>query len=136
MKKLEEIEKKDIFNTPEGYFDALPTIIQSRIAKKEESWMPSLIGGLKYALPVLALTISLLWFFKKDPKASPEEILASVNTVDIADYIQSMELNNDDFLDLIDYSTVNPDSLQFQDSFIIDEGVDLTDILIDYETEL
>ena len=137
MKKLEDIKKKDIFQVPDGYFDSLPTIIQSRITDKEEGWIPVLTSSLKYALPVLALTVTLLWFFKAEPGTTPEEMLATVNPVDIAEYIQSMEINNDDFLEMLDYSEINADSLNLQESFVVvEDDVDLTDILIEFETEL
>jgi hypothetical protein len=134
MKKLEDIEKKDIFKVPEGYFDTLPTIIQSRVVKKDESWIPTFVNGFKYALPVLALVVTLLWFYKADSPVSPEDMLASVNATDLAEYIHSMEINNDDFLELLDYSQIEADSLNFQESFVIaDDDIDLTDILIEYE---
>jgi len=136
MKKLEDIEKKDIFKTPEGYFDLLPSIIQNRVATKEEvRGIPFLIAGLKYALPVIVITISLLWFIKPAP-ASPEEILASIDTKDIADYLTDMEINNDDLLNLLDYSIINTDSLNLQESHIIIDETDLTDLWIELETEI
>lgn len=138
MKKLEDIEKKDIFKAPEGYFDTLPSIIQSRVSTEKASlWIPTIANGLKYALPVLALVVTLLWFLKPEKESSPEEILASVNSVDLADYIQSMEINNEDFLDLLDYAQINIDSLNLQESFVIeDEEIDLTDVLIEYDEEI
>ena len=40
MKKLEDIPKKQNFEVPEGYFEKLPGIIQSRVTQqhKEKSW--------------------------------------------------------------------------------------------------
>ena len=138
MKKLEEIGKKDIFKVPDGYFEDLPTIIQSRVAEKDKTWVLSWLNGFKYALPVLAFVVTVLWFFKPTPSQSPEQILASINTEDIADYLSTMEINNDDLLEIIDYSRINPDSLSFEESRIItdDASIDLSDYLIDLETEI
>jgi len=139
MGKLENIEKKDIFKVPEGYFETLPTIIQSRVAQdvptKSYLW---LFASLKYALPALLLVVSVTWYLNRTPEYTPDEMLAMVSTEDIADYLNSMELANDEFLEMLDYSMINVDSLDLQESHLdIDDDL-LDEILIEMEprTEL
>lgn len=135
MKRLKDIEKKDIFKVPDGYFESLPSIIQSRVTGKKSGWNPVFVLGLKYALPVLALSIGLFWFVGSDPEASPEQLIASVSSEDIADYLNSMEMSPEDFLESLDYSQINTDSLDLYESDILVEDADLTDILLELDTE-
>lgn len=136
MKRLEDIEKKDIFQVPEGYFDTLPTIIQSRVTEKTSNWNPSFVLGLKFALPVLVIGLSLFWFLGGETKTNPEQLLASVSTEDIADYIHAMEISNDDLLDALDYSQINADSLNLEESHVMVDDADLSDEIIELEKEL
>jgi hypothetical protein len=135
MKKLEDIEKKDIFKVPDGYFESLPSIIQSRVAEKREAWNPALVLGLRYALPVLVLSLSLLWFFKAEPEASPEKLIASVSSEDIAEYLNSMDITSDDFLESLDYSQINADSLDLYELDIPLNDADMNDLLLEFDTE-
>ncbi|MFN8808304.1 MAG: hypothetical protein ACK5WO_02040, partial [Cyclobacteriaceae bacterium] len=63
MKKLEDIPKKNVFDVPDGYFEKLPGVIQSRVAKPERqaNWNPWLIT--RVAVPVLLLVgAGIFWF--------------------------------------------------------------------------
>jgi RNase adaptor protein for sRNA GlmZ degradation len=91
MRKLEDIPKKQVFQTPEGYFDQLPTKIQKRIAEdsRRSSSMSFISYSLKYALPVLALVIAGILYFRPEP--SIESQLNDIDSEQIALYLQNAE---------------------------------------------
>src|SRR5258708_34406657 len=64
MKKLEDIPKKNFFEVPEGYFDHLPEIIQSRlsVSRRAPVMIHSWTRALRYALPLTALVAAgIFW---------------------------------------------------------------------------
>jgi hypothetical protein len=135
MQRLDEIEKKNFYNVPEGYFESLPAIIQSRVAGKSLDLSFSWVSRLKYALPILAISISLFWFYKSQSDFSPEDLLASISSEDIADYLHSIEIPADDFMESLDYSQLQVDSLDLNESNILLEDADVTGILIELKEE-
>ena len=100
MKKLEDIPKKEIFTVPEGYFDKLPGIIQSRVATREKSAIPVFQMAFRYALPVLIIGVAVFWFMKPGSDAkSAEGILAGIETTDLIAYLEETDLSTDELLD-------------------------------------
>jgi len=91
MRKLEDIPKKQIFQAPEGYFDQLPTKIQKRIAEdgRHSASRSALSASLKYALPVVALLVAGVLYFRPDP--SIEMQLNDIDSEQIALYLQNTE---------------------------------------------
>jgi hypothetical protein len=137
MKKLDDIPKNDIFKVPDGYFDTLPTIIQARVEKKESAWLPAFRISLRYALPVLLVAVGILWFTRNsEPTSSPEELLASISSNDLIEYIQEADMSTDDLLESIDYTMINADSLDLNDSNVLLTDEDLNEVLTEFETEL
>jgi hypothetical protein len=138
MKKLEDIPKKQSFEAPEGYFDSLPRIIQARVAKPESisqrfSWKPVLL----YAMPILAVAIGLIWYLNIGRgDSSPEQLLATIETVDIEAYLDESEMTTDELLDLIDYDQIQADSLVFENPTLDFNDADLDELLNELETEL
>lgn len=115
--KLEDIPKKNVFKEPEGYFDELPGIIQSRIAKEQPkpSGIPSLGLVLRYALPVLAVGLALILIFNgNNPTANPEEMLASVDASALSDYLIESDLTTDELLDYVYLNEEDIDALNDQ----------------------
>ncbi len=107
MKRLEDIPKKNIFETPEGYFEQLPGIIQSRIAEKSSatSSVPSFGLVLRYAMPVFAIAIALFFVFRQnDSLGTPDELLASVSAEELTYYLVESDFTTDELLDLVDLS--------------------------------
>lgn len=137
MRKLEDIPKADIFKVPDGYFDSLPGIIQSRVAKKEKDWAFTFQYLVKYAIPLLAISIGAIWYFYNGSAPSdPQALLASISATDLTEYIQESDLSTEDLLESIDYSQINSDSLEFYDSNIPLSEIDLKEFGTDLETEL
>jgi hypothetical protein len=138
MKKLEDISKKQSFEAPEGYFDALPGIIQARVAKPESvsqrfSWKPVLL----YAMPVLLVAIGLIWYLSTGRgDSSPEQLLAAIETVDIEAYLDESDMTTDELLDHIDFNQIQVDSLVFENPALDFSDADLDELLDEFETEL
>jgi hypothetical protein len=116
MKKLDDIPKKDIFNVPDGYFENLPSVIQSRVSEKsrERTFLPAFSYALRYALPVVILgVIGYFWFDPAKPETA-ESILASIETQDLVAYINETELTTDELLESVQLDANDVDQLEDQ----------------------
>lgn len=89
MKKLDDIPKKSVFKVPDGYFDQLPAVIQTRMAKEGRRPKLQVVLGfsLKYALPVIALVIAGIFWFR--PEAPIEVQLSEIDASQIALYLDN-----------------------------------------------
>ena len=125
MKKLEDIPKKDVFKVPEGYFENLPTIIQSRVAgrNKEKVFFPGFLLALRYALPVVVLgVIGYFWLGPKAEQKSAESILATIETEDLVAYLNETDLTTEELLESVQLDASDVDELEGEIY-----GEDLTD---------
>lgn len=122
MKKLEDIPKKDLFEAPEGYFDRLPGVIQARIAEKSStpSWLPSLRFGLRYALPALMIAMAAIFYLNRPAMQSTEELIASIDSVDLAAYLDESEVTTEDLLEAIPLDYTEADAIQDETNDEID----------------
>ena len=112
MKKLDDIPKKDVFKVPEGYFENLPMIIQSRVAagKGEKEFFPKFSFALRYALPVVVLgVLGYFWLGPHAEQKSAESILATIETEDLVAYLNGTDLTTEELLESVqlDASDVN-----------------------------
>ena len=114
MKNLENIPKKNVFEVPEGYFDRLPGIIQTRVAteKKESFWVFDLRYILKYALPVLAIVVVSFFFWSNPAGQSVEDSLASVDSASLVAYLEDSDISSDDLLESIPLHGEEVDAIQ------------------------
>jgi hypothetical protein len=134
MKKLEDIPKKDHFNAPEGYFEALPGRISARIEQKPASMeRPVFRYTLQYALPVLVLfVLGVVWF--SQPAAdrnNTDDLFANIETAALIEFLADAETTSyEDFLNEMNPSLAEADSLEnvvYGLSFPGDEMEDLLD---------
>ncbi|MEQ8364930.1 MAG: hypothetical protein RIF39_00875 [Cyclobacteriaceae bacterium] len=133
--KLEDIPKKNVFKEPEGYFDELPGIIQSRISKEETKplGIPSFELVLRYALPVLTVGFALFLIFRQsDPMTNPEELLASVDTNALSNYLIESDLTTEE---LLDYAQLDYEDIDALNDQLLYPEIDI-DILEEFEIEL
>ena len=101
MKKLEDIPKKQVFEVPEGYFEKLPAIIQSRITTKtyDQSFFHAYKYRLQFVIPVVLLLVAgIFWFTQRDTTTGAEDLLAAVETADLVAYLSEADLTTDDLL--------------------------------------
>jgi hypothetical protein len=115
MKKLEDIPKKQIFEVPDGYFEKLPGIIQSRVAneRKESTFWNAQSFGLRYALPAFILVaVGIFWFTRPQSDLTTENILASIQTQDLVAYLGEADFTTEELLEDADLDT--EDALQIE----------------------
>lgn len=139
MKKLNDIPKKNIYEVPDGYFDKLPGVIQSRVAAKE-TIQPSFIYYFRYHIQVLVLAIAMIgvWIFRtniKDDK-NAEELLASVDTPSLIAYLEDVDVTTDELLESFSLSTEEVTAIE-SDVYNIDvDQNELDELLDEYSFEL
>lgn len=108
MKKLDDIPKKNAFVVPDGYFENLPGIIQSRISKPERQsrWNPWLIT--RVALPVL-LIIGAGIFWLSQPSqitgyANIEYELREIDQQQLSFFLDDNELLDEELMEAATWS--------------------------------
>jgi len=138
--KLDDLNKKNIYKVPEGYFDELPGRIQKRIeAEKEKSAFSSwnLSTSLKIAAPALA--IALLIFFvvfqrpEKQKTLSYDEILNEVSVDEMISYLEMTDVTTDEILEEVNPENMDESFDDIDKGIIMDEEIDnaTLDALID-----
>ena len=118
MKKLDDIPKKQNFEVPEGYFEKLPGIIQSRVTQhhEERRWWFDHRFALRFAVPaVILLAVGAFWYNQSNMNKSVENILASVQTEDLITYLSESDFTTDELLEDV--------QLNSQDAIDIEESV-------------
>lgn len=114
MKKLEDIPKKDIFNVPEGYFEELPGIIQSRVTRSGRSQTSPVFGyAVKYGLAAVVIAAaSFFWLQNPGAVESPEALLSSIDTEDLVAYINDDDLSTDELLEDVSLHQEDADHIE------------------------
>ena len=80
MKKLDDIPRTNIYEVPDGYFEGLPTIIQSRLSDQNQrnpSFRWALAG--KFAIPALVImtTAGIFWYQYEGSSNNPQKRIRS-----------------------------------------------------------
>lgn len=108
MKKLEDIPKKSPFEVPDGYFDRLPSVIQSRVTETKKNKAYQWSFSVRYALPILILAgIGIFWFNNKPSVNSYEEFeieLESVQPDQLSIYLDDSDLSTEDLVETVTWS--------------------------------
>ncbi len=97
--KLDEIEKKNIYEVPAGYFNKLPGVMMSRVQEKslvtqsvwatisQTYWVRSALAGL-----ILLIGIFFVFNLKTDkPTESPDKLIATVSKTEAMAYLLESE---------------------------------------------
>ena len=120
--KLDELPKKEVYSVPENYFNELPSIIQARVIESEKAASPQLIwsSALRYALPVLALIMMLVYFGTriKNSDIDVQAMIDEIPTEELISYITESEITTDELLSLIDLNELDVDGM-------VDENIEL-----------
>jgi len=116
MKKLDDVPKKNIFDVPEGYFDRLPGIIQTRTSASTPSpvGIPSWSRVLRYALPlILAVGAGIYWYQNNSSsKVNVQSELASIGSDQLVTYLDNHELTTEEVVEMVAWSSVDLDDLE------------------------
>jgi hypothetical protein len=133
MKKLEDIPKNHPFKVPDGYFDNLPGIIQSRVAEKSEvlEAKPYFRYALQYALPVVVLAIvAVVYLYPTNPQ-DVDTMLASVSTEELVAYLEQSEITTEELLDEMDLDSESVEAIESEVYFNDIENLDELDLDLD-----
>jgi hypothetical protein len=128
MKKLDNISRKEIFRVPDGYFDKLPSKIQSRVAEERQTaYAFTFISILKYALPVILILVLIgIWFYPstKDTQINAESMLSAVNTEDLVAYLDDSDLSTEDVIESVEFNILDLDEIEesIYESYTDDES--------------
>jgi hypothetical protein len=128
MKKLEDIPKNELFTVPEGYFEKLPSRIQSRAVTGSSSEHSFFVAyKLQYILPALLIVASAVtfWLSGLSTESSSENLLASVETSDLIAYLNDSELTTEDVIENVNFGQDDLNEIEdevYDDHF---DGVDL-----------
>ena len=120
--QLEDIERKHLFSAPDGYFDELPSIIQSKIPTKEVevSWFSARkVATWSAAASVL---VGLFWVtlpLRQGPM-EPDSLVA-VSDDAIVEYLHTQDM---DYYDLAQQSVIQE---AFADESTLMNYLDLVD---------
>lgn len=133
--KLDDIDKKEVFKVPDGYFEDLPMQIQKRITetpKRQTLRIPS--WSLALAASILLLLTFVFIFPNNNPTA--EELLAEISQDEIVAYLDLIDLDEYDIASAIGDEA---NELNFEDTNVLD-GIDLEDqsiddVLLEYDLE-
>ncbi len=132
--KLEDIKAKQVFTVPDGYFDQLPSRVQARVATPEKQAVFSFPVVLKYALPVVALAIAVIfWMQRHDVNTTQDvhQLLAEIPTADIIDYLEDSDLTLTEIIEDLDVEDDVFDDYMYELDTITEE--DMSVYLEDYE---
>ena len=120
--KLDELPKKQVYSVPDDYFKELPSIIQARVVKPEHIKSPVILwsSALRYALPVLALVMMLVYFGAKlkNDNIDVQAMISEISTEELVLYLTESEITTDELLSLIDINELDIDGL-------VDENIEL-----------
>lgn len=100
--KLPRIPKKDIFTTPDGYFDSLPDRIGKRITTPEATVVPMRTAwwyaGLAAAASILILAAFLSGVFTADQITGPDQLLSEVAVEDCMSYLETLDVDTQEII--------------------------------------
>ncbi|MCH7514805.1 MAG: hypothetical protein IH947_12825 [Bacteroidetes bacterium] len=141
--KLEDINKDNIFSVPEGYFDELPAIIQSRVSESTspEARIRLFIPARNWQTALIAATMTLLvvifaiFRLQKTVATTPEDILAQVDVEDIIKYLDYSDFTTEEILAVLNPVSADLEEFIEDDTRLLnDEELKSIDLLDLYET--
>lgn len=112
MKDLNDIPKKEIFEVPDGYFEHLPQVIQSRITKPKKQERPYLQVVVRYALAIVIAFVVLWLWFGPSKQQTAEELLAGVQAEELIQYLNETGVELDDIFSSLEIDEVEVDRIE------------------------
>jgi hypothetical protein len=129
--KLEDLPKRADFKVPDGYFEGLPTRIQSRInAGKARRWEFSPRFALRYALPLVALVaIGVVWY--QQSNNSIMEKLEQFDEAQLTYFIEDPDLTSEELAEVYVWSSADLEALEEEVYTALDASGNELDIVIE-----
>lgn len=132
--KLSDINKKNIFETPDGYFENLPSIIQSKAVKPFENWSLRTLFEtpvFRYAVAAVVLLITFFIGFQNLTTNTDENVnYATISSDEIHDYLVASDFNEYEILEIAQENNIQiieTKTLEITTE-TLDEEVDLEDL--------
>lgn len=137
MKKLGDIEKKNIFEVPDGYFDRLALQIQSRteILKPADPILRWRLA-FRYAIPVIVIGVFLFFIFKPKAPSNVSDLLAAVPTEHLIAYLHESDISEHELLEALQLTNLNADSLNLPEEGNFTEDINESELKSVLENEL
>ncbi|WP_456462275.1 hypothetical protein [Reichenbachiella sp.] len=146
MKKkidIESLERKSIHQVPDGYFEDLPLKIQTRINNQKEPTSPAFITRMQLVWSLsAAIAIFLIgWIlYPQDTSPTAEQLLASIETEDLIDYLYEEDISTDEIIASVDENFFL-EELEDLETEMINEDLSNEDLEtiyseLDYSTEI
>ena len=112
---LDQISKKNFQQVPEGYFDQLPSMIQTKIDEESKVKTPVFTVGFNWQTASIAAAVVLILVFSGvfntvDSSRSVEDILAEVSVDDIIDYLDYSEISTIEIVAELDIDEADIDA--------------------------
>lgn len=112
--KIEELERKKVFTTPEDYFDRLPSAIQQRIQAKPAtvSWLSVSWMKLGVSLASVALLV-IAGFWLSERYYSVNQPIVNVSDIsgqEIVEYLHQSDLSPDELVDVAVREKLEPEN--------------------------
>ena len=140
MKKLEDIPKKDIFEVPEGYFEKLPGIVQSRVSASSKRKTTQWVFALRYAIPILILAGIGIFWFNNSPSYQYNELEAELEALQpdqLSIYLNDTDLSTEELVETVTWSEDDLQELQENVYSTLEvTSQELEDVLDEYDVEL
>jgi len=139
--RLEDLDKHNVFSTPDRYFEDLPMRIQRRTnaeTKRKRVFIPR--QALRWAVPALIVVLGALYYLlpTETETIAPEQLIAEVSTEDLVQYLQTSDMTTDDLIYHIAEGDVSVDfglnEVDFLDESEIEQE-DLDMLLNEYSWE-
>lgn len=112
MKRLEDIPKKNIYQVPEGYFDRLPGVIQSRVTESKRSYQFTWGVAVRYALPVfIGLAAGIFWY---QSNRSVEDKLEKIDVEQLAYFLEDSDFTTEELTETVTWS--EDDMMELEES--------------------
>ena len=135
MKKLENIERKQIFEVPEGYFDRLPAKIQARLVGPARERHVIYRYRLQYVLPALLVVAAVVfWLTPAATTPDVEKMLASVSSDQLVTFLTESEITTEDLLNDVEFSAEEIERVEAEAYGLVLEE-DLSPYLDDFEPD-
>ena len=120
--KLDELPKKQVHSVPDDYFKELPSIIQARVIKPEQTRTPVLVwsSALRFALPAVALVMMLVYFGVRlnNDDIDVQAMIEDIPTEELISYLTESEITTEELLSLIDINELDVDGM-------VDDNIEL-----------
>lgn len=111
MKRLEDIPKKNIYQVPEGYFDQLPQVIQTRVSQSKSTRLSvNWTFALRYAVPVIALLALGVFWWQRDQTV--EDQLENIDVQQLAYFLEDDDFAIEELTETVTWSVDDMDALE------------------------